>query len=117
MGVAEEDLDDWCPDGCIEASIPRKSDFAQKTPWLSIEKVLEITLNNGKDPATGTVFRKPDKDIVACSSMEDIFEEYKKTLKYFLDLNCLTEHINDEVHVRYDLNAFRSSLVQDCIGR
>lgn len=117
MGVAEEDLDDWCPDGCIEASIPGKWDFAAKGPWLSIEKVLEITLNNGKDPATGTVFRKPDKDIVASSSMEDIFEEYKKTLKYFLDLNCLTEHINDEVHVRYDLNAFRSSLVQDCIGR
>ena len=117
MGVAEEDLVDWCQDGCIEASIPGKWDFAAKGPWLSIEKVLEITLNNGKDPATGTVFRKPDKDIVASSSMEDIFEEYKKTLKYFLDLNCLTEHINDEVHVRYDLNAFRSSLVQDCIGR
>lgn len=117
MGVAEEDLVDWCPDGCIEASIPGKWDFAAKGPWLSIEKVLEITLNNGKDPATGTVFRKPDKNIVASSSMEDIFEEYKKTLKYFLDLNCLTEHINDEVHVRYDLNAFRSSLVQDCIGR
>ena len=117
MGVADEDLVDWCPDGCIEASIPGKWDFAAKGPWLSIEKVLEITLNNGKDPATGTVFRKPDKDIVASSSMEDIFEEYKKTLKYFLDLNCLTEHINDEVHVRYDLNAFRSSLVQDCIGR
>ena len=117
MGVAEEDLVDWCPDGCIEASIPGKWDFAAKGPWLSIEKVLEITLNNGKGPATGTVFRKPDKDIVASSSMEDIFEEYKKTLKYFLDLNCLTEHINDEVHVRYDLNAFRSSLVQDCIGR
>ena len=117
MGVAEEDLVDWCPDGCIEASIPGKWDFAAKGPWLSIEKVLEITLNNGRDPATGTVFRKPDKDIVASSSMEDIFEEYKKTLKYFLDLNCLTEHINDEVHVRYDLNAFRSSLVQDCIGR
>lgn len=117
MGVAEEDLVDWCPDGCIEASIPGKWDFAAKGPWLSIEKVLEITLNNGKDPAIGTVFRNPDKDIVASSSMEDIFEEYKKTLKYFLDLNCLTEHINDEVHVRYDLNAFRSSLVQDCIGR
>ena len=45
-------------------------------------------------------------------SSEDAIEEYKKTLKYFLDLNCLTEHINDEVHVRYDLNAFRSSLVR-----
>lgn len=48
MGVAEEDLVDWCPDGCIEASIPGKWDFAAKGPWLSIEKVLEITLNNGK---------------------------------------------------------------------
>ena len=34
-----------------------------------------------------------------------------------MDLNCLTEHINDEVHIQYDLNAFRSSLVEDCIGR
>lgn len=117
MGIAEEDLVDWSPDGCIEASIPGKWDFAAKGPWLNIEKVLEITLNGGVDPATGTVFLKPEKSILSCTSTEEIFEEYKKTLKYFMDLNCLTEHINDEVHVRYDLNAFRSSLVEDCIGR
>lgn len=117
MGVAEKDLVDWCPDGCIEASIPGKWDFAAKGPWLSIEKVLEITLNDGIDPETGTVFRPTDKKIRNCRSTEEIFEEYKKELKYFMDLNCLTEHINDEVHVRYDLNAFRSSLVEDCIGR
>lgn len=117
MGVAEEDLVDWCPDGCIEASIPGKWDFAAKGPWLSIQKVLEITLNDGVDPRTGTVFKKTDKKIVDCQSTEEVFEEYKKMLKYFMDLNCLTEHINDEVHVRYDLNAFRSSLVDDCIGR
>lgn len=117
MGVAEEDLVDWTPDGCIEASIPGKWDFAAKGPWLSIEKVLEITLNDGIDPATGKLFRKTDKKMVDCSSAEEVLEEFKKMLKYFMDLNCLTEHINDEVHVRYDLNAFRSSLVEDCIGR
>lgn len=117
MGIAEEDLVDWSPDGCIEASIPGKWDFAAKGPWLNVEKVLEITLNNGVDSATGIEFRKPEKDITSCVSMDEVFDEYKKTLKYFLDLNCLTEHINDEVHVRYDLNAFRSSLVEDCIGR
>ena len=52
-----------------------------------------------------------------CASIQEVFEEYKKMLKYFMDLNCLTEHINDDVHIRYDLNAFRSSLVEDCIGR
>ncbi|MDO4478403.1 MAG: pyruvate formate lyase family protein [Lachnospiraceae bacterium] len=117
MGIAEEDLVDWCPDGCIEASIPGKWDFAAKGPWLSIQKVLEITLNDGVDPATGKVFRRTDKKIADCTSTQEIFEEYCKELRYFLDLNCLTEHINDEVHVRYDLNAFRSSLVDDCIGR
>lgn len=117
MGIAEEDLVDWCPDGCIEASIPGKWDFAAKGPWLSIEKVLEITLNDGVDPATGTLFKKTDKKIVDCQSAEEVLEEFKKMLKYFMDLNCMTEHINDEVHVRYDLNAFRSSLVDDCIGR
>lgn len=117
MGVAEEDLVDWCPDGCIEASIPGKWDFAAKGPWLSIEKVLEVTLNDGVDPATGKLFKPTDRKIADCESTEEIFEEYKKMLRYFMDLNCLTEHINDEVHVRYDLNAFRSSLVDDCIGR
>ena len=117
MGVAEEDLIDWSPDGCIEASIPGKWDFAAKGPWLSVEKVLEITLNDGIDPITGTLFKKTDKNMLDCTSADEVFEEFKKMLKYFMDLNCLTEHINDEVHVRYDLNAFRSSLVEDCIGR
>lgn len=117
MGIAEEDLIEWSPDGCIEASIPGKWDFAAKGPWLSVEKVLEITLNDGVDPATGKLFKKTDKKMTECASAEEVLEEFKKMLKYFMDLNCLTEHINDEVHVRYDLNAFRSSLVDDCIGR
>ena len=61
MGIAKEDQVDWCPDGCIEASIPGKWDFAAKGPWLSVEKVLEITLHDGVDPATGKLFKKTDK--------------------------------------------------------
>lgn len=117
MGIAEEDLVDWCPDGCIEASIPGKWDFAAKGPWLSVEKVLEITLNDGLDPETGTMFKPTEKKMLECESIDDVMNEFKSMLKYFMDLNCLTEHINDDVHVRYDLNAFRSTLVEDCIGR
>lgn len=117
MGIAEEDLADWSPDGCIEASIPGKWDFAAKGPWLNVEKVLEITLNDGTDPATGILFKKTDKKIAGCTSIDEVFDEFKKMLKYFMDINCITEHVNDDVHIRYDLNAFRSSLVEDCIGR
>ncbi|WP_273327288.1 glycyl radical protein [Vallitalea guaymasensis] len=117
MGIAKEDLVDWSPDGCIEASIPGKWDFAAKGPWLNVEKILEITLNNGVDPKTGILFKKTTKDIRKCNSTEEIFDEYKQMLKFFMDLQVITEHINDEIHVLNDINAFRASLVEDCIGR
>lgn len=117
MGVAEDDLVDWCPDGCIEASIPGKWDFAAKGPWLNVEKVLELTLHNGVDPNTGILYKKTGKDIATCTSTDEIFTEYKAMLAYFMDLQCVTEHTNDYVHCIHDINAFRSSLVEDCIGR
>lgn len=117
MGVAKEDRYNWVPDGCIEASIPGKWDFAAKGPWLNVEKVLEITLNNGTDPRTRVHFFNVDKKIETCTSTQEIYEEYKKALKYFIDLQVETEHINDELHVEMDINAFRASLVEDCIGR
>lgn len=117
LGIDEEDLVDWSPDGCIEASIPGKWDFAAKGPWLNVEKVLEITLNNGKDPKTGIMFKKTDRDILNCTSTEEILDEYKKMLTYFMDLQVVTEHISDELHISQDINAFRASLIEDCIGR
>lgn len=117
MGVAEEDLADWCPDGCIEASIPGKWDFAAKGPWLNVEKVLEITLNNGVDPNTGILYKPTSKDVAACASTQELFREYTDMLAFFMDLQVVTEHTNDYVHCIHDINAFRSSLVEDCIGR
>lgn len=117
LGIDEADLVNWAPDGCIEASIPGKWDFAAKGPWLNVEKVLEITLNNGVDPKTGVLFKKTDKDILSCQSADEIFDEYKKMLTYFMDLQVVTEHISDELHIITDINAFRASLIEDCIGR
>jgi len=113
----EEDLVNWAPDGCIEASIPGKWDFAAKGSWLNVEKVLEITLNNGVDPKTGHLFKKTDIVIEDAKSTQEILDEFKKMLTYFMDLQVITEHISDELHLTTDINAFRASLIDDCIGR
>jgi len=117
MGVGEEDLHNWAPVGCIEAGIQGKWDYAAKGPWLSVAKVLEITLNGGKDPATGRVFLPQDKDLRSFSNMDELMEAYKRQLHHFMELQVITEHVNDEMHKQIDLNAFRSSLVDDCIER
>jgi len=117
LGVDQEDLWNWAPVGCIEASIPGKWDFACKGPRLNKAKVLEIALNNGTDPATGVTLLPGDGDLSTFTSMQDIWDAYKKQLHYFLELQVTIEHINDEVHRLHDINAFRSSLIEDCIGR
>ncbi len=117
MGIAKEDAYNWAPDGCIEASIPGKWDFAAKGPWLNVLKILEITLNNGVDPHTGTFFKETDIDVKNAESTEAILEEFKKMLRYFIDLQVETERINDEIHIELDINPFRASLIEDCIGR
>ena len=117
MGIAEEDLPNWAPVGCIESAIQGKWDYAAKGPWLNIAKVLEITLNGGVDPKTGTKFFDQAQDLSTYDAMDDLAEDFKAALHYFMTLQVETEHMNDELHIQNDQNAFRSSLVTDCIGR
>jgi len=117
LGVDQKDLWNWAPVGCIEASIPGKWDFACKGPRLNKAKVLEIALNNGTDPTTGITLLPGDGDLSTFASMQDAWDAYKKQLHYFMEQQVKIEHINDEVHRLHDINAFRSSLIEDCIGR
>lgn len=117
MGVDEEDRHNWAPVGCIEAGVQGKWDFAAKGPWLNVGKVLEITLHGGVDPESGLTYLKQEKDLLSFESMDELFEAFKQQLHYFMELQVITEHINDEIHKLNDINAFRSSLVEDCIER
>jgi pyruvate formate-lyase/glycerol dehydratase family glycyl radical enzyme len=117
MGVKKSDQYNWAPVGCIEAGIHGKWDYAAKGTWLSIAKVLELTLNGGMDPATGKTFLAAKKNLLTFENIDEVFEEFKRQLHYFMELQVITEHINDEMHKQIDINAFRSSLVDDCIER
>lgn len=117
MGVDNDDLYNWAPVGCIEASIPGKWDFAAKGSWLNTAKVLELTLNNGEDPATGTTILEGQGDLTTFENADEIMDAFKEQLHYFMELQVIIEHMNDEVHKQHDINAFRSSLIDDCIDR
>ncbi len=117
MGIEEKDAYNWANVGCIEASIPGKWDFASKGPWLNAAKILEITLNNGKDPFSGIKLCNGDGDLTTFKNMDEIMNAYKKQLSYFMRIQEITENINDELHKMLDINPFRSSLVTDCIER
>lgn len=117
LGIDEADRHNWVPDGCIEASIPGKWDFAAKGPWLNIGKILELALNNGRDPQTGITIFPGNGNLADFKSMEEVFAAFRKQLHAYMELQVLTEHINDHLHRENDLNLFRSSLIEDSIER
>ena len=117
LGVEEEDLFDWAPVGCIEAHVPGKWDYAAKGPWMNVLKILELTLNGGKDPVSGKQMYKSPGTLETFSSVDEIFKAFKEQLHHYMELQVTMEHLNDELHILNDLNAFRSSLVHDCIER
>ena len=83
-----------------------------------MEKVLEITLHDGTDPKTGYHFVDLEKRAEDCGSVRELMELYKQTPGLFYGPQVETEHINDEIHIQQDINAFRSSpVVYDCIER
>ena len=117
MGISENDLYNWVPDGCIEATIPGKWDFAAKGPWLNIAKILEITLNNGKDPKSGVTLFKGKGDVTSFKDTGKLIDAFKYQLYKYMSLQVWCENINDYFHREKDLNLFRSLIIDDCIER
>ena len=117
LGVKEEDAWNWAPVGCVEASVPGKWDFACKGPRLNIMKILEMTLHNGRDPRTGVQLLPGKGDDYEFTGIDDVYREFKRQLDYYMDLQVITEQMNDELHIQQDLCAYHSSLIEDCIGR
>ncbi len=117
MGVKDSDAWNWAPVGCIEASVPGKWDFACKGPRLNVAKIFEFALHNGKDPRTGVQLLPGKGDLRSFTSAYELFEEFKRQLHYYMQLQVICEHMNDEMHIQHDICAFRSSLIEDCIGR
>jgi formate C-acetyltransferase len=117
LGVDREDTWNWAPVGCIEASIPGKWDFACKGPRLNKAKVLEIALNGGTDPETGVALLPGEGDLSTFENMQDVWRAYRDQLHFFMEQQVEIEHVNDEIHRLHDVNAFRSSLIEDCIDR
>ncbi|MHA2320934.1 MAG: pyruvate formate lyase family protein, partial [Candidatus Thorarchaeota archaeon] len=59
--------------GCVEPIIGGKSDPRQNIGYVNLPKILEITLNNGKDPKTGELVGRKTGDPRSFKSFDDLW--------------------------------------------
>lgn len=101
--------------GCVETGAFGKENY-NLTGYLNIPKVLEITLNDGMDPQTGTRIGLSTGDPRAFRTFEDLFAAYERQLCYFVDVKVRGNNVIERLYATYMPVPFLSLLIDDCIA-
>jgi pyruvate formate-lyase/glycerol dehydratase family glycyl radical enzyme len=102
--------------GCVEAGAFGKEAYIL-TGYFNLEKILELTLFNGKDPRTGKQLGPKTSDPEKFSNFNEFFSAFQKQLKYFIDIKIKGNRIIERLYARYLPAPFMSLLIDDCIAR
>ncbi|MGA2118655.1 MAG: formate C-acetyltransferase/glycerol dehydratase family glycyl radical enzyme [Bryobacteraceae bacterium] len=117
-GVRSEDAYNYAIVGCIEAAVPGKWGYRNTgMSFLNLLKVLELTLNNGTDPATGTQLLPGRGGLTAFDSMESLYAAYREQLRFYIRVSIQADTVADLCLEEMAPDAFCSSLVDDCVAR
>ncbi|MCD8310767.1 MAG: formate C-acetyltransferase/glycerol dehydratase family glycyl radical enzyme, partial [Prevotellaceae bacterium] len=85
QGKSEGDANEGGCSGCIEVGAFGKEAYIL-TGYLNTPKILEITLNNGKDPNTGKLLGLETGDPRGFQSYDELYEAFHKQMVYFVNM-------------------------------
>lgn len=116
-GVSLEDARDYATLGCQEIEIPGKSNFGCEDGSFNLAKVLEYTLNNGRDVESGFKIGLELGSLVDYNSVEEIYEAFVKQIEFltprFTELCSLGQTLRDK-----NLSKLvKSVYTDDCMAR
>ena len=115
-GKTLEDARSGGPSGCVEISAFGKEN-CNLTGYINWPKILEVTLNNGVDPATGEKIGLETGDPNMFTSFEQVLEAYKKQLNYFIDIKIQGNNVIERLFAEHMPTPMMSLLVDDCIAK
>ncbi len=114
QGKSLEDAREGGCSGCIEVGAFGKEAYLL-TGYLNVPKILEITLNNGKDPVTGKQVSIETGEPLRFGSFEELYAAFLKQLDYIVLQKVTVSNYIDRMFARYAPATFLSVLMEDCI--
>jgi len=114
-GVKIKDARNYAIAGCVEGTIPAKTQGAHGASKLNLAKSLELALNNGVNPSTNNQVGPTTGDPLNFSCFSDLLNAFKKQVEYFVKLIVIEEHAITKAHSELAPVPFLSSLIDNCI--
>jgi len=101
--------------GCVETGAFGTESYIL-TGYFNLNKILEITLHNGKDPRTGKKVGIETGKPGNYKNMSDLIEAYKQQLHYFADIKLKGNNIIEKLFAEELPVPFLSLIIEDCIS-
>jgi len=102
--------------GCVETGAFGKEAYIL-TGYLNLVKVLELALNDGRDPRTGRELGPRTGDGVGLMSFEAVFEAFRRQLGFLVDIKIRGNDVVERLYAREMPAPFLSVLIDDCITK
>lgn len=116
QGKSIEDARNGGASGCVESGAFGTESYIL-TGYFNLAKILEITLNNGRDPKTGKIIGLKTGDPKKFRDFSELMEKYEKQVKHFADIKIKGNNIIGSIYSRYMPVPFLSLFIDDCIKR
>jgi trans-4-hydroxy-L-proline dehydratase len=114
MGKSIIDAREGGCSGCIEVGAFGKEAYIL-TGYLNVPKILEVTLNNGKDPVTGNLVGIETGNPEDFLNFEELYKAFQRQLNYIVDLKIKVSNYIDKMFAKYAPAPFLSVVIDDCI--
>jgi pyruvate-formate lyase len=116
-GISLADARNYAPIGCIELTVPGRTNPHAASGWFNSLKCLELALFGGRDPRTGKQLGPVTGTLVQCESFEaflDAFFQQTETLAQRMVKCCNQGELNQQANGPLPC---WSVMTDDCIAR
>lgn len=116
QGKTVQDARDGGASGCIEAGAFGREAY-MLTGYFNLPKILEITLNNGIDPATGKQIGIKSGDPSGFQTFDGLFSAYAAQVKHFADIKIKGNNTIEMINTFNMPVPLLSLVIEDCIQK
>jgi formate C-acetyltransferase len=114
VGKSVEDAREGGTSGCIETGAFGKEAYIL-TGYLNVPKILEATLNNGRDQLSGRMITIETGDPATFNSFDELYSAFTRQLEYVINLKIRVNNYIERMYAKYSPAPFLSLVIHDCI--
>lgn len=115
QGLPDERLWDYAPVGCLENTLAGDDRSGTVDVNLNLAKAVELTMNDGRDLATGKQVGPRTGDPTTFANFEEFFTAFKEQLRHLVEWITRVNDIADGGRARWEPVPYVSALVGGCL--